>query len=204
MEIPSNPIFIAGQIAVKSMEKKNSNISESNLIKKNIEKNHIMMNEFVSTLPEIERKNHILKDKDNIIAEKQKILSDLQQTLLQTKESKLNSSSSIQQNSNQTYEPIPIVVSKLFDLLYKLSESAITNKNNLIPLQSLLKINGSIEQLIDLCYKEGFIIESQEKNEQRKEENKIIKESINDHLKQIQVSQEEEEEENDEENGIYI
>ena len=203
MEIPSNPIFIAGQIAVKSMEKKNSNISESNLIKKNIEKNHIMMNEFVSTLPEIERKNHILKDKDNIIAEKQKILSDLQQTLLQTKESKLNSSSSIQQNSNQTYEPIPIVVSKLFDLLYKLSESAITNKNNLIPLQSLLTINDSIEQLIDLCYKEGFIIESQEKNEQRKEENKIIKESINDHLKQIQVSQEEEEE-NDEENGIYI
>ena len=198
MEIPSNPIFIAGQIAVKSMEKKNSTDAESNLIKKRIEKNHVMMNEFVQTLPEAEKRNQILRDKDKIIEERKIMLGELQQSLLLAKESKLNQQFDNDQNLNQSYEPIPIIVSKLLDLLYKLSESALDHADNSVPLQSLLKVNESIEQLIDLCYQEKFITESEEKNEKRKEENKIIQQTILENLQQIHNMEKEFKE------GLYI
>ena len=182
---------LAADIAAQNINCRNGREENSKVIKQEIEKNHKMINEFLQTLSSTEGKSKNKENKNKEIERKRQELLSLQETLISLKERKTLKKEKKQMNS---FEQCPIVVNKIHDILFQLSETAITNPNKKVSVFSMLKAAQIISQLTDLCQSEGFIDETDEEKEKRHEKEKEEEEKIRKYFQKDKAKKEEEEE----------
>ena len=175
--IPSDLLSKAVQIAIQQTVEKNKTENQIEQLYSALNENQELENEISDVLPSTHSRILINEEKDAIIEEKQKQLIDLQNLFLRMKSKKEDS-----KNRIESWEPVPIVINRVQDLIAKLSEQSIEEKTSEIPILSILKVNTAINQLYDQCVQYGYINESPEMKKQRITEFAQMQKNILDNL----------------------
>lgn len=136
------------------------------LIEKSLKENSSIIDEFETNTPTVKSVISENKQKDEIIKKKREELLQLQNALIKIKTLRKKDD----KDTLESWEPVPIVVNRIQDLVMKLSETAINDKTVAIPILSIFKVNDALNTLFDISSSEGFINETEEEKQKRLED----------------------------------
>ena len=153
---------------------------ENKILKEKIINNGKIIDKLIIKSQELENFQNKLKLKDEIFKNKKNDLILLQNKLLKMIKNVINS------KNDQFGSTIPIILFKLLDLVINFTKNTIENNLTVTPIESIFKLNDSINKLFDLCVSEGII---NEKSEEKIERYKLINDSKSQILQELKKHQ---------------
>jgi hypothetical protein len=154
-ESPSDLASSAIQLAVDTASQADSVEKENEKLRKKLDKNLRLIAEFELALPRTQSLQAQLRTKAAEIEQKRRGLAGLQAALIQALKTQAQNEPEV-----PSLKPIPIVMNRVQDFVYELTEAAAEKNALAVPIVSILAVAQSLSKLYDTLVETGNLTET--------------------------------------------